>query len=80
MARIRIEDTSVRKPDDEKIVKKTGVYEYIDTDRPGIKKVVSKQGGYLAFLDFGRKHKLNKKTGKIKVSMSNRKNVWNKII
>ena len=66
MARIRIEDTSVRKPDDEKIVKKTGVYEYIDTDRPGIKKVVSKQGGYLAFLDFGRKHKLNKKTGKIK--------------
>lgn len=66
MAVKNIADTSVKKANDEKIVKKTGVYEYIDTDRPGIKKVVSKQGGYLAFLDYGRKHKLNKKTGKIK--------------
>ncbi|MDY5701110.1 MAG: hypothetical protein SPK68_08480, partial [Lachnospiraceae bacterium] len=66
MAVKNIADTSVKKPNDEKIIKKTGVYEYIDTDRPGIKKVVSKQGGYLAFLDYGRKHKLNKKTGKMK--------------
>jgi len=43
--------------------KRSGVYLYIDTNTAGIKKVVSKQGGYLAFLDYGRKYKVDKKTG-----------------
>lgn len=46
-------------------VHKTGKYEYIDTKYEGIKEVVSHQGGYLAFLDYGRKQKINKKTGEL---------------
>lgn len=44
-------------------VKHTGVYDFIDTSNEGIKKVVSKQGGYLVFLDYGRVLKTNKRTG-----------------
>ena len=44
-------------------VKRSGPYEYVDTPNEGIKKIVSKQGGYLVFLDYGRALKLNKKTG-----------------
>lgn len=46
------------------VIKKSGSYEYVDTPNEGIKKIVSKQGGYLVFLDYGRKLKMNKKTGK----------------
>lgn len=31
--------------------KSTGVYDYVDTEFEGIKKVVSKQGGFLVFID-----------------------------
>ena len=51
-------------PVEELVVKKSGPYEYVDTPNEGIKKIVSKQGGYLVFLDYGRKLKINKKTGK----------------
>ncbi|MCR5775552.1 MAG: hypothetical protein K6G42_10750 [Lachnospiraceae bacterium] len=44
-------------------VKHTGVYDYVDTEFEGIKKIVSKQGGFLVFIDKGRVHKINKKTG-----------------
>lgn len=44
-------------------VKKSGVYQYIDTEYEGVKKVVSHHGGYLAILDYGRKLKVDKKTG-----------------
>ena len=54
-------DTSSAEPQK---IKKSGAYDYIDTPNEGIKKIVSKQGGYLVFLDYGRKLKLNKKTGK----------------
>lgn len=48
-----------------KEVHKTGKYLYVDTNYTGIKKVASKQGGYLVFLDYGRKQKVDKKTGKL---------------
>ena len=51
-------------PTEPLIIKKSGPYEYVDTPNEGIKKIVSKQGGYLVFLDYGRKLKINKKTGK----------------
>lgn len=44
-------------------IKRTGPYEYVDTNNEGIKRVVSKQGGYLVFLDYGRRLKEDKKTG-----------------
>lgn len=44
-------------------VKKLGNYLYIDTEYEGIKKIVSEQGGYLVFLDYGRRYKQDKKTG-----------------
>ncbi len=43
----------------------TGKYQYVSTNNEGIKKVVSSQGGYLVFLDYGRKQKVNKKTGEL---------------
>lgn len=43
----------------------TGKYAYIDTKNEGIKEVVSGQGGFLVFLDYGRKQKVDKKTGKL---------------
>lgn len=46
-------------------VRRTGKYAYIDTKHEGIKEVVSGQGGFLVFLDYGRKQKLNKKTGQL---------------
>lgn len=46
-------------------VHKTGKYAYIDTKNEGIKEVVSGQGGFLVFLDYGRKQKVDKKTGKL---------------
>lgn len=51
-------------PTEPLVIKKSGPYEYVDTPNEGIKKIVSKQGGYLVFLDYGRKLKINKKTGK----------------
>lgn len=47
-------------------VKHTSVYDYIDTKNEGIKKVVSRQGGWLVFLDKGIKEVYNKKTGMMK--------------
>lgn len=44
-------------------VKKSGSYSYIDTEHEGIKRVVSPQGGYLVFLDYGRQYRPDKKTG-----------------
>ena len=52
--------------------KRSGVYLYIDTNTAGIKKVVSKQGGYLAFLDYGRKYKVDKKTGALVLKQEKR--------
>lgn len=46
-------------------VHRTGKYEYINTKHEGIKEVVSQQGGFLVFLDYGRKQKINKKTGQL---------------
>ena len=48
-------------------VKHTGVYDYVDTEYEGIKKVVSNQGGFLVFLDYGRVEKINKKTGLLEI-------------
>lgn len=66
MALINIKTTAITEVTSvEKLeVKKSGPYEYVDTPNEGIKKIVSKQGGYLVFLDYGRKLKINKKTGK----------------
>lgn len=67
MAIMNLMDTSKNESkavEDEK-VKKTGKYFYVDTANEGIKKVVSSQGGYLAFLDYGRKYKPNRKTGQL---------------
>lgn len=44
-------------------IKKTSKYSYIDTNNEGIKKVVSHQGGWLAFCDYGFELRPNKKTG-----------------
>lgn len=44
-------------------VKKTSRYSYIDTNNEGIKKVVSHQGGWLAFCDYGFELRPNKNTG-----------------
>ena len=52
------EDKSIPKD-----AKKSGPYLYVDTEYEGIKKIVSKQGGYLVFLDYGRRYKVDKKTG-----------------
>lgn len=46
-------------------VRRTGKYSYIDTKHEGIKEVVGGLGGFLVFLDYGRKQKINKKTGKL---------------
>lgn len=46
-------------------VRRSGKYMYIDTKYEGIKEVVSGQGGFLAFLDYGRKQKINRKTGQL---------------
>ena len=46
-------------------VRTTGKYQYIDTKYEGIKEVVSRPGGFLVFLDYGRKQKINKKTGEL---------------
>ena len=46
-------------------VRRSGNYAYIDTKNEGIKEVVSGQGGFLVFLDYGRKQKLDRKTGKL---------------
>lgn len=46
-------------------VRQTGKYSYIDTKHEGIKEVVGGLGGFLVFLDYGRKQKINKKTGKL---------------
>lgn len=46
-------------------VHKTGKYEYVDTKYEGIKEVVNGQGGFLVFLDYGRKQKINRKTGQL---------------
>lgn len=48
-------------------VKHTGVYDYVDTEYEGIKKVVSNQGGFLVFLDYGRVEKISKKTGRLEI-------------
>ena len=45
------------------VVKKSGVYEIIDTTNEGIKRIVNKTGGYLVTLDYGRVMKTNPKTG-----------------
>ena len=44
-------------------VKKTSKYSYIDTNNEGIKKVVSHQGGWLVFCDYGYEMRPNKHTG-----------------
>lgn len=44
-------------------IKKLGNYLYVDTEHEGIKKIISSQGGYLVFLDYGRRYKPDKKTG-----------------
>lgn len=41
-------------------IHRTGKYEYRNTKYEGIKEVTSSQGGYLVFLDYGRKQKLDK--------------------
>ena len=50
-------------------VKHTGVYDYVDTEYEGIKKVVSNQGGFLVFLDYGRVEKISKKTGRLEMNV-----------
>lgn len=45
--------------------KTKGKYRYVDTEFPGIKKVVSHQGGFLVTLDYGKTLKPNKNTGQL---------------
>lgn len=52
----------INKITDDMVIKHTGIYDYIDTRNEGIKRVVSNQGGYLVFLDYGKVYKLNRKT------------------
>ncbi len=44
-------------------IKKLGSYLYVDTEHEGIKKIISSQGGYLVFLDYGRRYKPDRKIG-----------------
>lgn len=48
-------------------IKRTGNYLYVDTANEGIKRVVNGDGGYLAFLDYGKVNKVNKKTGQLEL-------------
>lgn len=50
--------------ENEQKIRRCGPYDYVDTPNEGIKRIVSKQGGYLVFLDYGRVLKIDKKTGK----------------
>lgn len=45
------------------VIKKSGVYEVIDTPNEGIKRIINKSGGYLVTLDYGRVMKTDKKSG-----------------
>ena len=40
---------------DEVKIKHSGKYDYIDTKYEGIKKIINGKGGYLVFLDYGKK-------------------------
>ncbi len=60
-----MEATGIMNADTGQEIHTTGKYKYIETKHEGIKEVVSGQGGYLVFLDYGRKQKVNKKTGEL---------------
>ncbi len=51
MNTVQTEDNMVKGQE----VRRTGKYSYIDTKHEGIKEVVGGLGGFLVFLDYGRK-------------------------
>ena len=50
---------------DEMKIKHSGKYDYVDTKYEGIKKIINGKGGYLVFLDYGKKDVFDPNKGRI---------------